>query len=397
MKNQRLTLWRIAFILLAFAVQQANAEPPYQGTVWLDPDILTEEDPTTFTGIDYMGRGSRVMYDRRVENWIVRNCYLFSATYSDGNPIEIQVNPEFGSRLAAQEPAAFYAEIFGRLPAGLRRDAESSWIHKGDAAWGGGNNNFLIYVDSLDIVNNNLIEEVLIHEGVHTSMDADYSMHPNWRKAQQDDPDFISTYARDFPDREDLAESYLPYLAIRYRRDRIPEEMARTIEATMPNRIAFFDSLDIDLAPMVANDFRFNAGLNDAWYNPETPGQGFFITVFPDLGLVFLAMFSFETAALDGNPPSLLGDSRHRWLTAIGSYDGDSATLNMTLTRGGVFDSGTPLVERISDYGTFVLHFTDCNSGTISYDIPAAGLAGEIPIQRVVEDNAALCEAMQEN
>ncbi len=68
----------------------------------------------------------------------------------------------------------------------------------------------------------------------------------------------------------------------------------------------------------------------------------------------------------------------------------------MTLTRGGIFDSRTPLVERISDYGTFVLHFTDCHSGTISYDIPAAGLAGEIPIQRVVEDNAALCEAMQE-
>ena len=31
-----------------------------------------------------------------------------------------------------------------------------------------------------------------------------------------------------------------------------------------------------------------NPGLNDAWYNPETDGQGFFITVFPDLGTVSL-------------------------------------------------------------------------------------------------------------
>jgi hypothetical protein len=27
---------------------------------------------------------------------------------------------------------------------------------------------------------------------------------------------------------------------------------------------------------------QINAGLNDAWCNPDTDGQGFFITVFPD-------------------------------------------------------------------------------------------------------------------
>ena len=35
--------------------------------------------------------------------------------------------------------------------------------------------------------------------------------------------------------------------------------------------------------------FLINAGLNDAWYNPATDGQGFFITVFPDIGYVLLA------------------------------------------------------------------------------------------------------------
>lgn len=32
------------------------------------------------------------------------------------------------------------------------------------------------------------------------------------------------------------------------------------------------------------NPFVINAGLNDAWFNPETDGQGFFISVFPGLG-----------------------------------------------------------------------------------------------------------------
>ena len=40
---------------------------------------------------------------------------------------------------------------------------------------------------------------------------------------------------------------------------------------------------------------KINAGLNDAWYNPETSGQGFFITVFSDMGAVSLAWFTYDT------------------------------------------------------------------------------------------------------
>ena len=34
---------------------------------------------------------------------------------------------------------------------------------------------------------------------------------------------FISEYARDHPDREDIAESFLPYLAVRYRPERLTD------------------------------------------------------------------------------------------------------------------------------------------------------------------------------
>jgi hypothetical protein len=69
-------------------------------------------------------------------------------------------------------------------------------------------------------------------------------------KAQAADPTFISDDARDFPEREDIAESFVPYLAVRYRADRIPESLRMTIEATMPNRIACFDGLGLAMHPI---------------------------------------------------------------------------------------------------------------------------------------------------
>ena len=64
------------------------------------------------------------------------------------------------------------------------------------------------------------------------------------------DPTFISTYARDFPSREDIAESFLPYLAIRYRADRISQSLANTILLTIPNRIAYFDDQSFAIYPI---------------------------------------------------------------------------------------------------------------------------------------------------
>jgi len=39
--------------------------------------------------------------------------------------------------------------------------------------------------------------------------------------------------------------------------------------------------------------------------------------------------------------------------------------------------------------------WSDCESALVSYDIPSLGLAGEIPIERIVPDNVALCESLQ--
>jgi hypothetical protein len=57
-------------------------------------------------------------------------------------------------------------------------------------------------------------------------------------------------YARDNPAREDVAESVLAWLAVRYRASRITPSLAATIERAIPNRIAYFDSLNLEILPV---------------------------------------------------------------------------------------------------------------------------------------------------
>lgn len=138
--------------------------------------------------------------------------------------------------------------------------------------------------------------------------------------------------------------------------------------------------------------FQMNPGLNDAWFNPDTDGQGFFITVFPDLGFVLLAWFTYDTELPPQDASANLGDPGHRWLTAVGPIDGNRAVLEIEIASGGLFDQAAE-VDRVID-GTITLIFDDCSSGTVEYDIASIDRQGSVPIKRVAVDNAALCEAL---
>ncbi len=139
--------------------------------------------------------------------------------------------------------------------------------------------------------------------------------------------------------------------------------------------------------------FQINAGLNDAWFNPATDGQGFFITVFPNLGVLSLAWFTYDTTLPAAGAQSNLGDPGHRWLTAVGNYVDDRAVLDVFNTYGGLFDDSTAVTQ--DAYGTIIVQFFDCNSGTVEYDLPSVGLKGTVPIKRVARDNVSLCEALK--
>lgn len=253
----RSSFYRIlsALALVAFVAAfspKSVQDPPFSGTIFIDPDIITSADPTAFESVAYTGRGDRTMFDRRAGTWIQNNAYLFQATYNDGLSAEIQVNSEFGSESAAMVEASRYALEVGRLPTVLRSEMQTMWIHKGVQPFGGGNHNILIHTGQSDLyIRDSILEETLVHEASHTSLDPTHAASSGWLAAQLADPEFISTYARDNPNREDVAETFLTYLAVRHRADRISTGLKQTIEQAIPNRIAYFDGLQLDLYPMV--------------------------------------------------------------------------------------------------------------------------------------------------
>jgi hypothetical protein len=139
---------------------------------------------------------------------------------------------------------------------------------------------------------------------------------------------------------------------------------------------------------------QINAGLNDAWYNPATNGQGFFVIVFPAIESVFMAWFTYDLERPDPSVTAQLGEPGHRWLTAQGPFDGNLAVLDVYNTRGGVFDSPQPLPANEPD-GQIILQFDKCSAATVSYQIDSTASYGIVPIERIVSDNVALCEALK--
>jgi hypothetical protein len=191
------------------------------------------------------------MFDRRANAFVQFQAYLFDATFSDGLSAEIQVNPEFGSSEVARVEAEKYAIVIGRIPKALRINVLTVWIHKGMELFGGGNNNLLIHVGQGDAyIADGILEETFVHEAAHTSLDAAHAASAGWLSAQAKDVNFISTYARDNPTREDVAESVLPWLAVRYRASRISPAQITKIQRAIPNRLAYFDSLSLVVLPI---------------------------------------------------------------------------------------------------------------------------------------------------
>lgn len=129
---------------------------------------------------------------------------------------------------------------------------------------GGGNENLLIHIGrGKEYISEEILEEVFVHEASHTSLDCaddvennclDHSSTKGWLTAQNSDDQFISTYAKDYKKREDIAESFLTWLVVRHRSDRVSDSHVRTILKAIPNRIKYFDEQKFDMYPIVPRE-----------------------------------------------------------------------------------------------------------------------------------------------
>ncbi len=128
-----------------------------------------------------------------------------------------------------------------------------------------------------------------------------------------------------------------------------------------------------------------NAGMDGAWFDPATSGQGFFIDSHPDpVGgdLMFVSWFTYGNNTASGQ----------RWLTALGGFDGSVADIDVHETTGGSFNN--PQAPSTTKVGTMSIDFTDCSNAQLSYSLPADPATGDIAITRVIAGAQALCEEL---
>lgn len=218
------------------------------GTIFASSSIITSASPTAFLSTTYGGIDSRYMFDRRVNDWVYKPVYIFNTSFADGLASEVNVNMEFGSVAAALNEASHYSTIIGQLPTVLRNRVKSIWINDGVQPFGGGNDSLLIHTGQGALYERDgIIEETFVHEATHTSLDPALAQSAGWLAAQKADPKYISPYAEQFPDREDLAESFLMWMAVRFRPDSLSAERRAAIESGIPNRLTFLDRQNFDL------------------------------------------------------------------------------------------------------------------------------------------------------
>lgn len=224
---------------------------PYDATADTVFDIIKDSDPSTFVCLSYEGREIRQMWDKRKDDEFDLKVFLFRAHFTDMPAIDIILNPEFETVDAAREEAGKYTHRLGRVPLVFRHGIRQFGIHKGDQGFHAGTGKVFAYSEMADRrISEKHLEETLLHEGVHATLDQDYRLSPEWIAAQQSDGRFLTRYAASRPDREDLAETALFAFALLRHPGRIPPVDSANIARIVPARIAMVEQI-LDMAPNV--------------------------------------------------------------------------------------------------------------------------------------------------
>jgi hypothetical protein len=244
--------------IIAAAAMCASAQP-FSGTIFNFPNSFKDTDPTTLTGVAYVGQQQKSVFDRRVGSTTI-NAYVYTATFDDGAAAwSIMVNPEF-SQTEAKALAEKYARNIGQIPHCIRSGLTGAVIHDGNNPWGGGNPLTIHHGMGLSYERQGIVTETMIHESTHAGFDRQYYTE-DWNAAARADVQYISTYARDYPTREDHSETFLCWLVARHKRDRISATDYSKITATVPNRLKWYDNNNFKLSPVInTNSLAYDDG-----------------------------------------------------------------------------------------------------------------------------------------
>ena len=241
-------------LLVTFNVEAASYL--FKDNLYTDCNILTKKDLTAFQNISFKKEKKIKWWDRREatsSGWKQSSfkAFIFKAKFEKGKDVTIRVNSEFKTKEKAEEQALKYGKMVGQLPNFLRKNLKTITVHKGNYDWGGGNKDILMHIDKNYGV---CEEEVMMHESGHTSLDWNMGgsvKSSKWKKAAKADNKFISKYAKEYTEREDVAETINWWIAVRCKPDRISKSTYKKIIEGIPNRLKYLDEQNYDTYPLV--------------------------------------------------------------------------------------------------------------------------------------------------
>ncbi|MDA5092738.1 hypothetical protein O2N63_01390 [Aliiroseovarius sp. KMU-50] len=209
-----------------------------------DLEFIKTSDPSVYECLRPKGRAQAEMPDKRGGPLMVDNTIQFDAIYSDGASVDIWVHPSLGS--SATTYATHAAEAIGKLPSFMRSKLDHVVILKGDeSAFSEDMGHFFVlYSENMNKrISTHDLEETVFHESVHATLDAEYARSSAWEKAQRRDGGFLTEYAQNNPNGEDMAETALFAYAMTRTPGRLPAAVESGVKDAVPNRLAFLTKL----------------------------------------------------------------------------------------------------------------------------------------------------------
>lgn len=247
----------------------------YSGAVYVEPSTFDDRnvgynkqtDPDSSfkpNEIYFVGNDCREIFDRRINDFVTVNAYIYFATSADEIRTEFWVHDDFIEQDAAVREVFKYGYAFGRLPAFLRigvkaivivngtiADEEETFIDEVDS-FGSYSQNILIHTGiGEQYLAEGILEEALTYEAIHVTIDP-YISRTEWYvdAILRDNNRYVTEYAATNPLREDVAETILLWLAVRFRTDRLSTFDYDYIVNTIPNRLDFLNNQRYDVYPL---------------------------------------------------------------------------------------------------------------------------------------------------
>ena len=223
------------------------------------------EDPTTFKNITFKEKKKFKKNHDTYKGKVLKTfrSFKFLAEFEDNITLEIfvQYNKSKEDFEASKETALYYSKIFGRIPHFLKVHVKKIYIFNSKGHWwidrdapnsiniskSNCTNKYNIVAGSYTICNENMI-----HEAMHIF---DWNNNGNlfsiskWNEARELDKDFYCSKYGATQVTEDFAESGLCWIGARYKSNKIMKEDVLKINKYIPNRLKFFDDLNLNMYP----------------------------------------------------------------------------------------------------------------------------------------------------